>query len=81
MYSLQNVPNRAAKVVFARGDMSIVRPLPKALHWLPVKDRITFRDSRFFFPFFFFFLLNGILPPYLSSVLSVYTPSRKVHSS
>ena len=42
MYRLQKVQNHAAKVVFGKSRHEHVRPLLKALHWLPVKDRIIF---------------------------------------
>ena len=69
MYSLQKVQNHAAKVVFCKSRHEHVRPLLKALRWLPVKDMIIFKIATFVFCFF-----DGILPPYLSSCLSVYTP-------
>ena len=48
----------------------------KKLHWLPVKERILFKIATFAFRFF-----DCTLPPYLSSCLSVYTPSRTLRSS
>ena len=41
----------------------------KALHWLPVKERITFKVATFVFCFF-----DGTLPPYLLSCFSAYIP-------
>ena len=41
----------------------------------------TFLNVIFKIDIFVFRFFDGILPPYLSSVLSVYTPSRTVHSS
>ena len=52
-----------------------VTPLLKKLHWLPVKERILFKMAIFTFRFF-----DGTLPPYPSSCLSVYTPSRTLCS-
>ena len=59
---LQNVQNHAAKVVFCNCRHEHVRPLLKALHWLPVKERIILRIASTVFQFF-----DGTLPPYLSS--------------
>ena len=58
----------AMKVVFCKSRREHVRPLLKALHWLPVKDRIIFKITTFVFCLF-----DGTLPPY-QSCLSVYTP-------
>ena len=51
MYRLQKVQNNAAKAVFGKNRHKHVRPLLKALHWLPV-TREYFEDSHFCFPFF-----------------------------
>ena len=51
MYRLQKVQNNAAKAVFRKNRPKHVRPLLKALHWLPV-TREYFEDSHFCFPFF-----------------------------
>ena len=53
---------------FRKSRHEHVRPLLKALHWLPVKDRIIFKITTFVFCLF-----DGTLPPY-QSCLSVYTP-------
>ena len=76
MYRLQKVQNHAANVVFLNSRYEHVRPLLKALHWLPVKERIIFKIGTFVFCFF-----DGTLPPYLSPCLSVYIPSHTLHSS
>ena len=76
MYRLQKIQNHAAKVVFHKSKHEHVTPLLKKLHWLPVKERILFKIATFVFRFF-----DGTLPPYLSSCLSVYTPSRTLRSS
>ena len=52
-----------------------VRPLLKALHRLPVKERVLFNTATFVF------CSLVVMPPYLSSCLSVYTPSWILHSS
>ena len=61
---------------FAKADMSMLKPLLRKRHWLPVKERILFKIATFAFRFF-----DGTLPPYLSSCLSMYTPSRTLRSS
>ena len=70
-YRLHIVQNHAAKVVLRKSRHEHIRPLLKALHWLPVKERIIFKTATFVFHFF-----AATLPPYLSSCLSVYIPPR-----
>ena len=76
MYRLQKIQNHAAKVVLFKSKHEHVTPLLKKIHWLPVKERILFKIATFAFRFF-----DDNLPPYLSSCLSVYTPSRTLRSS
>ena len=76
MYGLQKVQNHAADVVFRKERYEHVRPLLKALHWLPVKERIIFKIAAFVFRFF-----DSTLPPYLSPCLSECTPSRTLRST
>ena len=76
MYGLQKVQNHAADVVFRKDRYEHVRPLLKALHWLPVKERIIFKIAAFVFRFF-----DGTLPLYLSPCLSECTPSRTLRST
>ena len=72
-YRMQNVQNRTTKGVFRKSRREQVRPLLKALHWLPVKESVLFKIATFVFRFF-----DGTLPPHLSLCLSVYIPSRTI---
>ena len=63
MYRMQKVKNHATTPFVCKGRHEHVIPLPKALHWLPVKEGIIFKIVTFVFRFF-----DGTLPPYLSSV-------------
>ena len=54
MYRLQKVQNHAAKAVFRKNRHVHVRPLLKALHWLPVKDRIIFKIATLVFLFLWY---------------------------
>ena len=65
-----------SKVVFRKSRHIHARLLLKALYWLPVKERIICKEFTFVFRFF-----DGTLTPYLSSCLSVYTPSHTLRSS
>ena len=53
-----------------------VTPLLKELHRLPVKYRIQYKLATLAFRHF-----DGTLPPYLSSFLCIYQPSRSLRSS
>ena len=53
-----------------------VTPLLKELHWLPVKYCIQYKLTTLAFRHF-----DGTLPPYLSSSLCTYQPSRFLRSS
>jgi hypothetical protein len=63
---LQNVQNNAARMIFRRSKRHHVTPLLIALHWLPVKYRITYKIATLAFKKF-----HGGLPSYLSDLLVV----------
>jgi len=43
MYRLQKIQNRAARLIYKANRRDHVTPLLQQLHWLPVKERITFK--------------------------------------
>ena len=55
-----------------------VTPLLRALHWLPIQDRVDYKLSTFCHSFF-----SCVASVYLSDLLnlSVYSPSRQLRSS
>ena len=65
----------ALKVSFCKSRHEHVRPQLKALHWLPVKERIIFKTATFVCFF------EGTLPQQLSPSLSAYTPSQTLGTS
>ena len=69
-YHIQEIQNHAAEVVFRKTRDQHIKPLFEKLHWLPVRERTLFKKTTFAFRFSY-----GILPPHLSSCLSVYTLS------
>ena len=73
---LQRVQNCAARLVLRKGKRDHITPLLSQLHWLPVKYRIQYKLAVLAYHFF-----DETLPPYLSSVLSAYQPSRCLRSS
>ena len=73
---LQTVQNAAARLIFKSKKRQPCTPLLKALHWLPVEQRIKYKTCCLCFK-----IVSGIGPHYLSELLTVYTPSRSLRSS
>ena len=53
-----------------------ISPILRALHWLPVQLRVTFKILLFAYQCF-----HGIAPSYLSDLLVKYEPRRNLRSS
>ena len=70
---LHRVQNNAAQLVLKRRRRDHVTPLLKKLHWLPVKFRCHYKIATLAYCHF-----EGSLPPYLSSFLCTYEPSRSL---
>ena len=73
---LQRVQNCAAKICFRKRKSDHVTPLLKALHWLPVKERIEYKIATLCHKHF-----HGKLPSYLSSLLKRPLNTRSLRSS
>ena len=73
---LQQVQNNVARLVLKKRRRDHVTPLLKELHWLPVKFRCQYKIATLAYRHF-----DGSLPPYLSSSLCTYEPSRSLRSS
>ena len=67
---LQTLQNWAAKLIFRARKQDHASPLLRQLHWLPIRDRITFKVMLYVFK-----CLAGIGPEYLSSCLELYNPT------
>ena len=72
---LQLVQNQAARLLLRKKKYDSVTPLLKSLHWLPVRIRLDYKVSLLTYK-----CLNGMAPSYLSSLLKVYKPSRRLRS-
>jgi len=68
---LQSVQNAAARLVTGTRRSEHITPVLKSLHWLPVRQRITFKVATIVHK-----CLNGRAPVYLSSDLQ-YTGQRR----
>ena len=73
---IRKIQNNAARLILKQSKRDHVTPLLKELHWLPVKYRIQYKLATLAFRHF-----DGTLPPYLSSSLCTYQPSRSLRSS
>ena len=73
---LQRIQNCAARLIAKIRKHEHITPILIELHWLPIEFRIQFKLAVFAFRHF-----EGTLPPYLSSVLQTYHPSRSLRSS
>jgi len=73
---LQRVQNNAARLVTKKRRRDHVTSLLKELHWLPVKFRCQYKTATLAYRHF-----EGSLPPYISSSLCTYEPSRSLRSS
>ena len=73
---LQRIQNNTARLVMIKRKRDHVTPLLKELHWLPVKFRCQYEIETLTYRHF-----EGSLPPYLSSPLCTYEPSRSLRSS
>ena len=71
---LKRLKNTAAGIVTCKKKIDSVNILDE-LHWLPVRDRITFKLMLLIFK-----ALNGLGPKYLSELLIPYAPERTLRS-
>ena len=74
---LQSVQNHAARVITKTHKRSSAMPILKQLHWLPVKQRVSYKISIMVFKC----LNEKDFPLYLKDLISIYTPSRQLRSS
>jgi hypothetical protein len=73
---LQRVQNTLARVVLNRRKFDHITPSLAELHWLPVRQRTTFKIATLTYK-----LLHSSQPHYLSNSLRLYQPQRNLRSS
>ena len=73
---LQRVQNMAARLVTRTKKSDHITPILRALHWLPVRQRIVFKVLLLTFK-----ALNNLAPDYLTLLLDTYVPQRQLRSS
>ncbi len=72
---LQMVQNAAARLLTRTRKYEHISLVLSTLHWLPTKHRIDFKILLITYK-----ALNGLVPQYLSELLSHYSPSRPLRS-
>ena len=73
---LQRVQNHAARLIYRSSKFNHVTPLLCSLHWLPVKQRISYKIACLCFK-----SIESSCPEYLTHLLHLYMPSRTLRSS
>ena len=73
---LQKIQNRSARLIFRVSRWDHTSPLIRKLHWLPIKERIAFKILLLVYK-----CLNKLAPIYLTELLHLYIPTRKLRSS
>lgn len=72
---LQRMQNAAARLVSGTGRREHITPVLARLHWLPVKQRITFKICCTVYK-----ALHDQAPRYLSELLALHAPARPLRS-
>ena len=73
---LQRIHNIVARLITGHGRCEHITPVLKSLHWLPVKQRITFKTLVLVYK-----AVNNLAPVYLKELLYPYVPCRGLRSS
>ena len=66
---LQRLQNKCARLVFTPARGTNISPLLKKLHWLRIKDSISFKTLLYVYK-----SLNGLCPRYIDACLTVKRP-------
>ena len=66
---LQRLQNKCARLIYLSPRRTSITPLLKELHWLRIKDRITFKTLMYVYK-----SLNGLCPRYIDDCLTVKRP-------
>ena len=69
---LQLIQNSAARILTKTRKYDHITPILKNLHWLPVRDRIKHKTLLLTWKG-----LNGMVPSYVTELLSSHTPTRR----
>ncbi|XP_072052036.1 uncharacterized protein [Amphiura filiformis] len=73
---LQRVQNTAARLVTKCRKDEHMKPVLRALHWLPVQQRIVYKIALLTYK-----ALHGLAPRYISDLIEEYKPQRTLRSA
>ena len=73
---LQRIQNIVARIITGHGRCEHITPVLKALHWLPVQQRIKFKTLVLVYK-----AVNNLAPVYLRELLHPHVPCRGLRSS
>ena len=76
LYKLQKVQNTAADMIFKAPRTDYITPILHKLHWFLVCDKTEYKISTLCHT-----SLTVLSPQYLSDIITLYAPSRGLHSS
>ena len=76
LHQLQKIQNASAKLILKSSRQEHTKPILKALHWLLISDRITYKLSCMCYN-----SVTASTPQYLTDRLQIYTPSRTLLSA
>ncbi|CAJ0936253.1 unnamed protein product, partial [Ranitomeya imitator] len=68
--------NAAARIIFLNNRYTDASTLCQSLHWLPIHSRIQYKTTTLIHK-----AVHGSAPPYISSLVSVYHPTRALRSA
>jgi hypothetical protein len=70
LYKLQCIQNAAARLVSRNNKYGHITPI-RNLHWLNIKNRITFKILLITFK-----ALHGLAPIYINDIINIYKPTK-----
>lgn len=73
---LQRIQNWAARIVTRTRKFDHITPVLCSLHWLPVRQRITFKVAVLTYR-----AIHGQAPVYLQELVEIYRPARNLRSA
>ena len=73
---LQRIQNIVARIITGHGRCEHITPVLKALHGLPVQQRIKFKTLVLVYK-----AVNNLAPVYLQELLHTHAPCRELRSS
>ena len=73
---LEYVQNCATRLVSRTRSSEHITPVLRELHWLPIKQRITYKILLLTYK-----AMNGMAPKYIVDLLQRYTPTGQLRSS